>query len=405
MATRRDDCAAGDFRSCRRRLAAAAVYFFGKATPTGFLPEEDQGAFFVEVRLPDGATLGRTSTATAEVEDILRGMPAISDVTTVLGYSMLNGLAQSNSAFMIALLKPFAEREDPSMQVNALLNSVRRQTIGMRQAVVVPFNLPAIIGLSTTGGFEYQLQDLEGRTPQDLAATMRGLIVTANQQPELSNVYSTFSTDTPMIYLNIDRDKAQTLGVLPSDIFQALQASLGGYYVNDFNIFGRTWQVIIQAEEADRNDISDIYRINVRNASGTMVPIRALAEAEMRLGPAAINRYNNYRSVTINGSPAPGRSGEAIAGHGKDLGDAAGGLCLPMVRHRPAGEGSRRPDDLHSRARGVVCLPLPRRSLRELFDPDRRSLVRHRRTGRRDVLPVAVSDGRTTSTRRSASSS
>ena len=295
-------------------LAAAAVYFFGKATPTGFLPEEDQGAFFVEVRLPDGATLGRTSTATAEVEDILRGMPAISDVTTVLGYSMLNGLAQSNSAFMIALLKPFAEREDPSMQVNALLNSVRRQTIGMRQAVVVPFNLPAIIGLSTTGGFEYQLQDLEGRTPQDLAATMRGLIVTANQQPELSNVYSTFSTDTPMIYLNIDRDKAQTLGVLPSDIFQALQASLGGYYVNDFNIFGRTWQVIIQAEEADRNDISDIYRINVRNASGTMVPIRALAEAEMRLGPAAINRYNNYRSVTINGSPAPGRSsGEAIA--------------------------------------------------------------------------------------------
>ena len=121
-----------------------------KATPTGFLPEEDQGAFFVEVRLPDGATLGRTSTATAEVEDILRGMPAISDVTTVLGYSMLNGLAQSNSAFMIALLKPFAEREDPSMQVNALLNSVRRQTIGMRQAVVVPFNLPAIIGLSTT---------------------------------------------------------------------------------------------------------------------------------------------------------------------------------------------------------------------------------------------------------------
>ena len=111
---------------------------------------------------------------------------------------------------------------------------------------------------------------------------MRGLIVTANQQPELSNVYSTFSTDTPQIYLNIDRDKAQTLGVLPSDIFQALQATLGGYYVNDFNIFGRTWQVIIQAEEADRNDIEDIYRINVRNASGTMVPIRALADARNR---------------------------------------------------------------------------------------------------------------------------
>jgi HAE1 family hydrophobic/amphiphilic exporter-1 len=295
-------------------VAVGGVYLFGRLTPTGFLPEEDQGAFFVEVRLPDGSTIGRTTAATAQVEEIVKASPGVSDVTTVLGYSLLNGLAQSNSGFMIVLLKPFAERQDPSTHVDALLSRVRSQTIGLREAVVVPFNLPAIIGLSTTGGFEYQLQDLQGRTPEDLAATMRGLVATANQQPELANVYSTFSTNTPQIYLDIDRDKAQTLGILPSDIFAALQATLGGFYVNDFNLFGRTWQVIIQGEAQDRREVDDIYRVNVRNASGQMVPLRALANAETRLGPAAINRYNNFRSVTINGSPAPGRSsGEAIA--------------------------------------------------------------------------------------------
>jgi len=295
-------------------IAGLAVYFFGSRTPTGFLPEEDQGAFFVEVRLPDGSTVGRTTAATEQVEQIIKTTPAVSDVTTIIGYSLLNGLAQSNSAFMIVLLKPFGERTEPSMQVGALIDHVRRETLGIREALVLPFNLPAIIGLSTAGGFEYQLQDFQGRTPQELAATMRGLLATANQQPELSNVFSTFSTDNPQLFLNIDREKAQTLGVLPSDIFQALQATLGGLYVNDFNVFGRTWQVIIQGEAADRRNVEDIYRINVRSASGAMVPLRALADAEQHLGPAAINRYNNYRAVTINGSAAPGRSsGEAIA--------------------------------------------------------------------------------------------
>ncbi|MBF9234175.1 efflux RND transporter permease subunit [Microvirga alba] len=295
-------------------MAAGAAYLFGRLTPTGFLPEEDQGAFFVEVRLPDGSTIGRSTEAAAKVEDIVRASPAVEDVTTIVGYSLLNGIAQSNSAFMIVLLKPFQERIAPAAHADALIAQVRRETLGLREAIAIPFNLPAIIGLSTTGGFEFQLQDLQGRSSNELAATMRGFVATANQQPELTNVFSTFSTSTPQLYLNIDRDKAQTLGLQLSNIFQALQATLGGYYVNDFNIFGRTWQVIIQGVAADRMDIEDIYRINVRNAAGTMVPMRAIADVEPRLGPAAINRYNNYRSATINGSPAPGRSsGEAIA--------------------------------------------------------------------------------------------
>ncbi|MGH6927147.1 MAG: efflux RND transporter permease subunit [Dongiaceae bacterium] len=187
-------------------------------------------------------------------------------------------------------------------------------TATVREADELAFVLPPIIGLGTTGGFEYQLQDLAGGTPTDLAAAMRGLVFTANQQPELRNVFSTFAANTPQVYLDIDRNKAQTLGVSVSDIFQALQATLGGYYVNDFNLFGRTWQVNIQGEMADRGRITDIYRINVRNNRGEMVPLRSLADARLILAPQSLTRYNNYRSVTVNGEAAPGRSsGEALA--------------------------------------------------------------------------------------------
>jgi HAE1 family hydrophobic/amphiphilic exporter-1 len=143
---------------------------------------------------------------------------------------------------------------------------------------------------------------------------MRGLIVEANQQPELAGVFSTFSADTPQIYLDIDRDKAQTLGIEISDIFNALQATLGGYYVNDFNLFGRTWQVNVQAEEPFRKSVDDIYDIYVRNKDGGMVPLRALAVARLVVGPQLLIRYNNYRAAIINGSPAPGlSSGAALA--------------------------------------------------------------------------------------------
>jgi hydrophobic/amphiphilic exporter-1 (mainly G- bacteria), HAE1 family len=155
---------------------------------------------------------------------------------------------------------------------------------------------------------------LQGQSPSEIAAVMRGLIVQANQQPELAGVFSTFSAATPQIYLDIDRDKAQTLGIQISDIFNALQATLGGYYVNDFNLFGRTWQVNVQAETPFRRSIEDIYQIYVRNSEGNMVPLRTLASARLELGPQLLIRYNNYRAAIINGSPAPGySSGAALA--------------------------------------------------------------------------------------------
>ncbi len=294
--------------------AVAGIVFLNGKVPSGFLPQEDQGAFFMEVQLPQGASTNRTVATAAQIEELVAPLPGVTAVTTVVGYSFLNGLAQSNNAFFIVTLAPFEERLDPDRSVDAILAKVRTGAAAIREANVLAFSLPPIIGLGTTGGFEYQLQDLTGGTPTDLAAAMRGLVFTANQQPELSNVFSTFAANTPQLYLEIDRNKAQTLGVSVSDIFQALQATLGGYYVNDFNLFGRTWQVNIQGEMADRGRVADIYRINVRNNQGDMVPLRSLAEAWIILAPQSLTRYNNYRSVTVNGEAAPGRSsGEALA--------------------------------------------------------------------------------------------
>lgn len=284
-----------------------------KTTPTGFLPEEDQGAFMAEIQLPQGASLNRTLAVVKQVEGIFSADPAMAFVLAIPGYSLLDGVVQSNSAAIIGRLKPFAERTSPDLKVDAVIARMRAQTAGIATAMVMPFNLPPIIGLGTGSGFEYQLEDLQGRTPEELVAVMRALVLAANEDPILENVFSTWATNNPQVFLDIDREKAQTLGVRISDIFTALQATLGGYYVNDFNKFGRVWQVNIQGEASDRARFDDVYRIHVRNDKGDMVPIRALMKPKLILGPQLIARYNNYRSVTVNGGPAPGRSsGDAL---------------------------------------------------------------------------------------------
>jgi len=208
----------------------------------------------------------------------------------------------------------FADRKAAADSVQALI----RQTFGggaqIRQANVLPFNLPPIIGLSTSGGFEYQLEALEGQDPAAIGSVSSGLIGAANRDPRLTRVFSTFTATNPSVYLDIDRAKAQALGLNISDVFTALQATLGGIYVNNFNLYGRTWQVNVQGEAANRGDISDIWQIYVRNSTGQMVPMRSIASLKIVTGPQVITRYNNYRSVTVNGSPAAGiSSGTAIS--------------------------------------------------------------------------------------------
>src|SRR5262249_60156273 len=171
---------------------------------------------------------------------------------------------------------PCEERKDRSLGVRALTGRLGEKFRQIAGGTVVPLAPPPIIGLGTGGGFAYVLEDLRGGDPAALAQAVRGLIVAANQDPQLSRVFTTFSATNPSLYLDIDRDKVQILGVQLSDVFQALQASLGGYYVNDVNLFGRRWQVNVQAEAADRATLDGLYRINVRNANGERVPMRHL---------------------------------------------------------------------------------------------------------------------------------
>jgi hydrophobe/amphiphile efflux-1 (HAE1) family protein len=296
-------------------IAAAGAGIFGmsKLTPTGFLPEEDQGAFFTVVQLPDAASVSRTREVVGRLEGALRGLPQVENVLSIVGFSLFDGGAQSNAAFVVSRLKPFADRVATSDKVQAIIGRVFGLTGGIRSAIIFPFNLPPIIGLSNSGGFEYQLQNLEGQDPAAMSSALLGLLGAANGDKRLSRAFATFTASTPSLFLDIDRDKAQALGLSISDIFTALQATLGGIYVNDFNLYGRTWQVNIQGEAADRTDLAAIWRIFVRSKTGAMVPLRAVAEARTVLGPQTISRYNNYRSITVNGAPAPGvSSGDAL---------------------------------------------------------------------------------------------
>ncbi|TAL76199.1 MAG: multidrug efflux RND transporter permease subunit [Beijerinckiaceae bacterium] len=297
-------------------IVAFGIGIYGVAlhTPTGFLPEEDQGGFFISVQLPDGASVDRTSATMRKVEKMMLAMPQVEDTFSVIGFSILDSADEPNYGFMFVKLKPFEDRQAASDSAQAVIRKVFKEGQSIRTASVIAFNLPPIIGLSTSGGFEYQLEALEGQDPEQLGSVMQGLVSAANSNKALSRVFSTFTATNPSIYLDIDRDKAQALGVSISDIFTTLSATLGGNYINDFNLYGRTWQVNIQGEPKDRRDISSIWNIYVRNKTGQMVPMQSLASVRIVQGPQVITRYNNYRAITINGAPSPGTSsGTALA--------------------------------------------------------------------------------------------
>ncbi|MGR7997722.1 efflux RND transporter permease subunit [Xanthobacter sp. ZOL 2024] len=300
-------------------LAIVAVCAFGvmslaKITPSGFLPEEDQGAFFINVQLPDGASVARTSDTVRQVEKLVGALPQVENVTSVIGYSLLDSFSASNNAFMIVQLKPFEERKAALDKVQVIIGQVFGGVQQIRSAMILPFNLPPVIGLSTSGGFEAMVESLEGADPATMGSISNAIVGAANQDPALSRVFTTYAANAPSLYLDIDREKAQALGVGINDVFTALQATLGGSYVNNFNLFGRTWQVQVQGDVDNRRDIPALWDIYVRAKDGAMVPLQSIAELQTIVGPAVITRYNNYRAVTINGSPAPGvASGTAMA--------------------------------------------------------------------------------------------
>jgi multidrug efflux pump subunit AcrB len=227
---------------------------------------------------------------------------------------MLDGLALSNKALIVVTLKPFEDRTKPGMKAQEIIDTMRREFMTVAAAAIIPFNLPPIIGLGTGSGFEYQLLDLTGGDITTFSAVARGLVIAANQHPDIASAFTTFSVSTPQAKLEIDRERLQVLGVKVNDVFSAMQAALGGYYVNDFNLFGRTYNVMLQAIPEDRMSTDDIFKIYVRNKDGGMVSLRAFANVELAVAPPSIQRYNNQRSITINGGPAPGvSSGQALA--------------------------------------------------------------------------------------------
>lgn len=294
-------------------FGVGAGWLMGR-TPSGFLPEEDQGAFFISVQLPDGASVARSGEVAERVEKILHTMPQVRDTLAIIGFSLLDGANESNSAFLVARLKPFADRIGVANSVQALVGRTFGAVQSIRSAMIFPFNLPPIIGLGTGSGFEYELEALEGQDPVQNGQVMRGLLAAANANPKLTRVFSTYTANNPSLYLKIDRTKAQALGLNINDVFTALQATLGGIYVNNFDLYGRTWQVNVEGDAADRNDTAAIWRIFVRNNRGEMVPIRSIASLHFVTGPQVITRYNNYRAITIDGGPAPGvSSGTALA--------------------------------------------------------------------------------------------
>jgi hydrophobe/amphiphile efflux-1 (HAE1) family protein len=296
-------------------LAVGATYLVSLRIPSTFLPVEDQGYFFVVVQLPDGASLERTDAVAKQVRDILKSTPGVDIVGSISGLNFLTQAAQSNSAVEFAILKPWDQRP-PEQGASNIVASVRPKLLGLPGAIALSFDPPSIPGLGTTGGFEFQVEDLTGRGSVALNDVAQALIAEARKQPELNpqQLFTSFSTSTPQFHYDLDRNKAKLLGLKLPDVFNTLQIYLGSLYVNDFNLFGRTFRVTLQADKDARAAPSDLSRLYVRNATGGMVPLSTLGTLRAIAGPETVPHYNNYASALINGGAAPGySSGQAVA--------------------------------------------------------------------------------------------
>ena len=290
------------------------TYYLFRIVPGGFIPDEDQGYFIVNIQGPEGSSLERTTRVVNQVEEILSSTPGIDHVVAISGLNILTSTTDSNAAAVFPVLSPWSKRKSPELQVDAILARVLREFAGISEAVVVAFNPPPIRGISETGGFQFELQDL-GNTAglQGLAELAQEMVVKGNQRPELQTLFSSFEANIPGLYIDLDRTKAKTMGISISDVFDTLQTYLGSLYVNDFNKYGRVYRVFLQAEDGYRTKADDITRLYVRTEGGEMVPLSTLVKVTPVVGAETITHYNLYRSAEIDGTAAPGfSSGQAI---------------------------------------------------------------------------------------------
>ncbi|WP_038176502.1 efflux RND transporter permease subunit [Vibrio pacinii] len=298
-------------------VAVAAVAFLAKTTSTAFVPQEDKGILLVNVQLPDSASLSRTEAVTEQLIGIVEQEPGIDGVTVANGFAFMTGAAASNGASLFIKLHDWETRNQFSgdHSANAIAQRINgKAATELPQAIVFAMGPPAVPGMGSASGFEFVLEDSLGRSRTDLATLMGQVIEEANKQPEIAYTFSTFRANVPHFYVDIDREKAQQLGVPLSSVFQTLQGNLGSLYVNDFTMFGKNFRVTMQADSQHRSNMEDLERFHVRSASGEMIPLSTLVGYEQIFEPDVAWRYNMYRSAIIQGQPAPGySSGDAIA--------------------------------------------------------------------------------------------
>jgi HAE1 family hydrophobic/amphiphilic exporter-1 len=288
----------------------AAGLFFGSRVPSSFLPDEDQGYAFVNMQLPNAASLERTAAASKQVEEILASTPGVQYTTSIAGFSLLSFVRTSYNAFYFVTLKPWSQRKTRAEQYQEIKATLNRQLGRLPQGTVFSFSPPAIPGVGTSGGFTFVLEDRAGRDVRFLAGNLDKFLAAARKRPEIGAISTTFLPSVPQKFVDVDREKVLKQGVAVSDVYKTIQAFMGGLFINYFNDFGRTWQVYLEAEAPYRSNLENVGQFYVRNNSGEMAPLAALTKFESRDGPEFTMRYNEYRSAQINGSAAPGYSSD-----------------------------------------------------------------------------------------------
>ncbi len=293
-------------------LAGTGALF--KLVPTTFIPDEDQAFMLASVSLPEGASLNRTENVMVRLGEDIKKVPGVANVMTVFGYDILSSSSKSSAGSIFIGLDPWDNRTDRQTQINAIIGSIYGKADGYAEASVIAMNPPSLPGLGNVGGFTMVLQDMVGRSDKELDDITKKFLGAANtQRPEVTRVYTTYTSNSPTMEFEIDREKVKTLGIALNDVFSALQVNFGGYEVNDFNMFGRTYKVIVQADAKYRTQADNMRFIYVKSPSG-MVPLDTLLKPKIITAAPSITRFNATRSIQINGASAPGySSGQAIA--------------------------------------------------------------------------------------------
>jgi len=291
-----------------------AAGFFGSRIPSSFLPDEDQGYLYINLQLPNAASLQRTDAVARKIEDVLAKTPGVEYTTSVIGFSLLSFVRTSYNGFFFITLKPWDERKSRAEQFQEIKQRINRELSQIPEGIAFSFSPPAIPGVGTSGGFTFALEDRAGRDVQFLATNLQTFLTAARKRPEIAGLNTTFLPSVPQQFIDVDRDKVIKQGVPVSDVYKTIQAFMGGLFINYFNRFGRQWQVYIEAEGDYRTRAENVGQFFVRNNKSQMVPLSSLTRFESRPGPEFTMRFNEYRAAQINGAAAPGYSaGQAMA--------------------------------------------------------------------------------------------